>query len=356
MKPFTHNTSTLTDYYAFGSEMPGRNYSSNSYRYGFNGQEKVEEINGVAGNHNTAMFWEYDTRLGRRWNIDPVPFAWQSPYAAFNNNPIYYADPTGATGEETTKKGDTFVGDDGKTYTSSYDAVEIVGNKQISVATGANAVGPAYDTEAHFPSNMPSSAGGLMSGIENIANEYDSKMAEQDYNNFGNKNPAAKLIEESAQGYSFIMSMNDLRKLSQANTVPGKFNNGINPVTMATDAIFAGGGTLTEMMVDDHMEDFQSDEFDLQAVRSYGQFRDFANSRNALRGSNSSNTVILVYTNFQVIDNFIQHASPTWFADVNKDAASSQYNMNAKYVYWGYLKDYQKTGGTLLIKGSFELK
>jgi hypothetical protein len=43
------------------------------YRFGFNGQEKVNEIAGV-GNHNTAEFWEYDTRLGRRWNLDPKPF------------------------------------------------------------------------------------------------------------------------------------------------------------------------------------------------------------------------------------------------------------------------------------------
>ncbi|MFO0322304.1 MAG: hypothetical protein ACK504_07750, partial [Bacteroidota bacterium] len=42
-----------------------------AYRYGFNGQEKDDEIAGN-GNINTAEFWQYDTRLGRRWNIDPV--------------------------------------------------------------------------------------------------------------------------------------------------------------------------------------------------------------------------------------------------------------------------------------------
>jgi hypothetical protein len=41
------------------------------YRYGFNGQQKDEEIAGK-GNHNTALFWEYDMRLGRRWNVDPI--------------------------------------------------------------------------------------------------------------------------------------------------------------------------------------------------------------------------------------------------------------------------------------------
>ncbi|MBK7964795.1 MAG: hypothetical protein IPK10_05555 [Bacteroidetes bacterium] len=64
------------------------------YRFAFNGQEKVDEISGL-GNHNTAEYWEYDTRLGRRWNIDPEPKAWESPYAGFANNPIWFTDPNG---------------------------------------------------------------------------------------------------------------------------------------------------------------------------------------------------------------------------------------------------------------------
>lgn len=40
------------------------------YRFRFNGMEKDEEITGQTGSHYTAMFWEYDARIGRRWNID----------------------------------------------------------------------------------------------------------------------------------------------------------------------------------------------------------------------------------------------------------------------------------------------
>ena len=68
------------------------------YRFGYNDQEKTDEISG-GGNHNTAMFWEYDTRLGRRWNIDPKVIPGQSSYAAFDNNPIYFKDVKGKTGE-----------------------------------------------------------------------------------------------------------------------------------------------------------------------------------------------------------------------------------------------------------------
>jgi hypothetical protein len=65
-----------------------------NYRYGFNTQERVDEISGE-GNHTTALFWEYDTRLGRRWNLDPKPVAWESQYAVNGNNPVYFLDPNG---------------------------------------------------------------------------------------------------------------------------------------------------------------------------------------------------------------------------------------------------------------------
>ncbi len=61
------------------------------YRFGFNTQEKVDEIAGI-GNHTTALFWEYDTRLGRRWNLDPVFKEYESPYSTFGNNPILFTD------------------------------------------------------------------------------------------------------------------------------------------------------------------------------------------------------------------------------------------------------------------------
>ena len=76
--------------------MPGRKYqaSATSYRYGFGGQEKSNEIKGE-GNSYTAEYWEYDPRLVRRWNVDPVKKHYESPYAALGNNPINLIDPNG---------------------------------------------------------------------------------------------------------------------------------------------------------------------------------------------------------------------------------------------------------------------
>ena len=76
----------------FGMVMPGRSFSAtNEYRYGFNGQERSTEING-SDNLYTAEFWQYDSRLGRRWNLDPKPQPWESHYATFHNNPIFLSD------------------------------------------------------------------------------------------------------------------------------------------------------------------------------------------------------------------------------------------------------------------------
>lgn len=72
--------------------LPGRGFSSEKYRFSINGQEKTPEI--FEGS-TTALYWEYDSRIGRRWNVDPKAIPGQSPYATFNNNPIWHIDPFG---------------------------------------------------------------------------------------------------------------------------------------------------------------------------------------------------------------------------------------------------------------------
>jgi RHS repeat-associated protein len=82
--------------------MPGRKFSSGNYRYGMNGQERSTELN---ENSYTAEFWQYDSRLGRRWNTDPVVKDDESPYMVFGNNPIVMIDPNGADWYKNEKTG-----------------------------------------------------------------------------------------------------------------------------------------------------------------------------------------------------------------------------------------------------------
>ena len=93
---FIPDVVSANDYYPFGMLQPGRSYAQNGngYRYGFNGQEKSDEIKGP-GNSYTAEFWEYDPRAAIRWNLDPKPTVAQSPYVVFGRNPILFTDLKG---------------------------------------------------------------------------------------------------------------------------------------------------------------------------------------------------------------------------------------------------------------------
>ena len=72
-----------------------------SSTYGFNGQESDFEVNNTTKSSYTAEFWQYDSRLGRRWNVDPLASerSWMSPYNFVQNNPISRVDPNGALDE-----------------------------------------------------------------------------------------------------------------------------------------------------------------------------------------------------------------------------------------------------------------
>jgi RHS repeat-associated protein len=87
---------TKKNTYAFGMPMPGRNYNSSNYSYGFGGKRKDDEIAGN-GNYYDYDARMYDPRLGRTPSTDPLankyPFA--SPYVFCLNNPILFVDKDG---------------------------------------------------------------------------------------------------------------------------------------------------------------------------------------------------------------------------------------------------------------------
>ena len=72
------------------------NKINDGYRFGYNGQEKVDEIAG-AGNSYTTEWRQYDPRLGRWLSPDPLisKFPGWSPYVFAFDNPIWFNDPDG---------------------------------------------------------------------------------------------------------------------------------------------------------------------------------------------------------------------------------------------------------------------
>ena len=78
-----------TDYSPFGVELDGRTVSVDGYRYGFQDQEKDDEIKGE-GNSVNYNFRMHDSRLGRFFTSDPLykNFPWNSTYAFSENRLI----------------------------------------------------------------------------------------------------------------------------------------------------------------------------------------------------------------------------------------------------------------------------
>ncbi|BDS10668.1 hypothetical protein [Aureispira anguillae] len=89
---YTANVIQSSDSYPFGWDIKERSFSTDLYRFAFNGQEKSPEI---SNGHQTAKFWEYDSRIARRWNLDPRPVTSFSPYSVFGGNPIFNTDVKG---------------------------------------------------------------------------------------------------------------------------------------------------------------------------------------------------------------------------------------------------------------------
>ncbi|WP_264559123.1 RHS repeat domain-containing protein [Flavobacterium sp. N2270] len=69
--------------------VPGRTFSSPAYRYGFQGQEKDDELKGE-GNSLNYTFRMHDPRVGRFFAVDPLEFKYPylTPYQFSSNTPI----------------------------------------------------------------------------------------------------------------------------------------------------------------------------------------------------------------------------------------------------------------------------
>ncbi|MBS1652274.1 MAG: hypothetical protein JSU07_09720 [Bacteroidetes bacterium] len=90
------NILSTTDYYAFGSPMPGRQFNAGNYRYGFQNQEMDNEIKGTGNSYN-FKYRVYDARLGKFLSVDPLSksYPWNSPYAFAENDVIRAIDLEG---------------------------------------------------------------------------------------------------------------------------------------------------------------------------------------------------------------------------------------------------------------------
>ena len=95
--------------------MPGRSFTVEDYRYGFNGMEVDDEIRGE-GNSLDFGARMYDPRVGRFFSTDAMSgdFPNQSPYAFAANSPVYATDLNGDSVWVTITETGRTIRDDGK--------------------------------------------------------------------------------------------------------------------------------------------------------------------------------------------------------------------------------------------------
>ena len=103
--PYHNNFSTLKVAYSNNLEVQNpareifnftRKSSAGTYRYGFNGMEKDDEVKGQSNSYDYGARM-YDNRLGRWLSPDPLTAtqpSW-SPYKMAKDNPILFMDPDG---------------------------------------------------------------------------------------------------------------------------------------------------------------------------------------------------------------------------------------------------------------------
>jgi RHS repeat-associated protein len=77
--------------------IPGRTFSSSSYRYGFNGKENDNDPKGIEGSQQDYGMRIYDPRAGRFLSVDPISNKYPelTPYQFASNTPIAAIDIDG---------------------------------------------------------------------------------------------------------------------------------------------------------------------------------------------------------------------------------------------------------------------
>lgn len=93
---FTGEVLNANEYYVFGASMPGRNFTNERYRYGFNGMEKDDEVKGEGNSYDFGARI-YDPRIGRWLSVDALDDKYPSlsPYNFVANNPLLFVDVDG---------------------------------------------------------------------------------------------------------------------------------------------------------------------------------------------------------------------------------------------------------------------
>lgn len=131
------------DYDPFGSLIPNRHGLSTAYRYGFQGQEKDDEIKGE-GNSLNYTYRMHDPRIGRFFAVDPLTrkYPMLTPYQFSSNMPIHAPEFEGLeTSKDLNGKVEANIKKDNENtdvnvYEPAHKALEILENVKDAIDNG----------------------------------------------------------------------------------------------------------------------------------------------------------------------------------------------------------------------------
>ena len=225
---------SCSDYTPFGAPMNERTFSSNKYRYGFNGKENDNEVKGQ-GNQQDYGMRIYDNRLGRFLSVDPLTADYPelTPYQFASNRPIDGIDLDGLEYHQNAAPGEEING----VLTPAKDNTAVTLNeKQVMAAMTAKAyVKPEPDKTQY------------------VGAKYDPAQANFDYN--------VKLYGPLAPGYTPLTKYLKGEKITKTDwtleaigIIPiGKIGGlAFKGLVKGTSALTKIGGFATEKLLNSH--------------------------------------------------------------------------------------------------------
>jgi len=171
------------DYYPFGMQMPSRNYSTDKYRYGFNGKEKSQEIGYGDFDFGARV---YDGRIGKWLSMDPLQAKYPgiSPFTYCYNSPQNVIDPDGKLGIHVTVQYNA--------TTKSYTILKIVIDddlKAVAPTPGKGNIGMDYHNYASIT---------FVDGNGKVISEQNKTMSFRTNNWFLGKDWAKRKVDDGA--------------------------------------------------------------------------------------------------------------------------------------------------------------
>ena len=150
--------------------IPNRHGSSNSYRYGFQGQEKDDELKGE-GNSDNFKYRMHDPRVGRFLSLDPLSaqYPHNSPYAFSENRVIASIELEGLEAHDLNSNGEI-----NNKPENIEKAVTFEGSNLNEVIIQNNYKAPLINQIAETVGNCSNKIFGAMTGASGISPELNA--------------------------------------------------------------------------------------------------------------------------------------------------------------------------------------